>query len=104
MQWILSTQVQKLEAESKEWVTAARIYLSHVEDHRRKMVRLLGPRTQGTLAVARAVQLLRAQKQSDLGALVAATITLKPEHCKCDAACMNMLHTMFIAFCIETMH
>jgi hypothetical protein len=69
-----------VQAESEAWAAQARLYLDKEEDGRRALLKALGPRTKGALAVARAVTLLRKKARSELGNLLLATVTLAPEH------------------------
>jgi hypothetical protein len=56
-------------------------YLQQEEDHRRKLIKALGPQNKGALAIARAVKMLRARHKSEMAELLAAMITLPAEHC-----------------------
>jgi hypothetical protein len=70
---------------SEAWAAAANRYLEQLEDHTSKQLKIVGPRSEGVLAVVRAVSLLTKQKRSELGSLLAASLSLPPEHCKCCA-------------------
>jgi hypothetical protein len=60
----------------------AQSYLASEEEHRRKLLRALGPEHRaGGLAVARAVSMLRRRDGLELGALLASVITQPVEHC-----------------------
>lgn len=74
--------VSHLQSESMAWVKSAQAYLAAEEDHRRKLLRAVGPRTAGALAVARAVGMLRDRARSEVAQLLGATITLPAEHCE----------------------
>lgn len=58
-------------------------YLAAEEDHKRKLLRAIGPRTKGALSVARAVGMLRNRQSSEVAQLLGAMITMPPEHCGC---------------------
>ncbi|GBF97200.1 hypothetical protein Rsub_10061 [Raphidocelis subcapitata] len=68
------------EAEGSEWAKRAQTYLEAEEAHRRKLLKAIGPHRRGALAVARAVALLRERSKSETAQLLAATLTLPPEH------------------------
>lgn len=74
--------VSQLQAESMAWARTAQAYLDAEEDHRRKLLKAVGPRTKGALSVARAVGMLRAAGESETAQLLGATIMLPPEHCE----------------------
>ena len=79
---IVMLQISDYSQLSEAWASAANKYLEQLEDHTRKQLKILGPRSQGALAVARAVTLLTKQKRSELGSLLAASLSLPPEQCK----------------------
>ena len=64
------------------WVRNAQSYLASEEDHKRKLLIAIGPRTKGALAVARAVGMLRDRQKSETAQLLAATIMMPMEHCE----------------------
>jgi hypothetical protein len=57
-------------------------YLAAEEEHRRKLLKAIGPRKVGALAVARAVGMLRDRQKNEVAALLAAMIALPTEHCE----------------------
>lgn len=58
----------------------------------RHVLKMLGPRTKGSAALARAATLL--QKRDDLSQLLASTLKLPPEHCELLAVDPVMLLVM----------
>lgn len=79
--WPLSIkkyQVSDLQHQSYIWSRSANQYLSDLEDFNRHVLKMLGPRTKGSAALARAATLL--QKRDDLSQLLASTLKLPPEH------------------------
>jgi hypothetical protein len=56
----------------------------------RHVLKMLGPRTKGSAALARAATLL--QKKDDLSQLLASTLKLPPEHRKWLRVCVIALH------------
>ncbi|KIY95904.1 hypothetical protein MNEG_12058 [Monoraphidium neglectum] len=72
--------VSQLQSESAAWVRNAQAYLAAEEDHKRKLLRAIGPRTKGALSVARAVGMLRNRQSSEVAQLLGAMITMPPEH------------------------
>jgi hypothetical protein len=74
--------VSQLQSESSAWVKNAQAYLAAEEDYKRKLLKGIGPRTKGALAVARAVSMLREREKNEVAQLLAATITMPPEHCE----------------------
>lgn len=75
--------VSQLQSESIAWVRRAQEYLASEEDHRRQLLKAVGPRTKGSLAVARAVGMLRDRGHSEVAQLLGATIMMPPENCEC---------------------
>jgi hypothetical protein len=73
--------VSQLQSESIAWVKGAQAYLAQEEDHKRKLLKAIGPRTKGALAVARAVGMLRQRGKNEMAQLLGATIMMPPEHC-----------------------
>lgn len=57
-------------------------YLAAEEDYKRKLLKAIGPRTKGTLSVARAVAMLKNRQGSEMGTLLGAMITMPTEHCE----------------------
>ncbi|KAI8467147.1 MAG: hypothetical protein J3K34DRAFT_431559 [Monoraphidium minutum] len=81
--WSHRTQkfsVSQLQAESAAWVRTAQTYLAAEEDHRRKLLKAIGPRTKGSISVARAVGMLRDRHSSETAQLLGAMIMMPPEH------------------------
>jgi len=74
--------VSQLQSESMAWVRNAQAYLAQEEDHKRKLLKAIGPRTKGSLAVARAVGMLRERHKSEMAQLLGATIMMPQEHCE----------------------
>ncbi|KAF6255218.1 hypothetical protein COO60DRAFT_237950 [Scenedesmus sp. NREL 46B-D3] len=71
-------QVSDLQHQSSVWARTAGQYLSDLEDFNRHVLKMLGPRTKGSAALARAATLL--QRRDDLSQLLASTLRLPPEH------------------------
>lgn len=79
---VQKVSVSQLQSESSAWAKNAAAYLAAEEDHKRKLLKAVGPRTTGALAVARAVGMLRDRTRSEVAQLLGAMITLPAEHCE----------------------